>query len=93
MKIVKYFFEFIFIITFFFIFKLIGYKNASNFGEFIGKKIGPFFRSKSKIHENLKCSNIGNSEKEREKIIENMWGNYGRILSEYVFLKNLEKII
>ena len=46
MKIIKYFFEFIFIITFFFIFKIIGYKNASDFGEFIGKKIGPFFRPK-----------------------------------------------
>ncbi len=88
MKIVKYFFEFIFIITFFFIFKTIGYRNASNFGEFIGKKIGPFFRSKSKIRKNLEISNIGNSEEEKKVIIENMWGNYGRILSEYVFLKN-----
>tara|TARA_A100001015_G_scaffold299401_1_gene383418 strand:- start:6395 stop:7255 length:861 start_codon:yes stop_codon:yes gene_type:complete len=87
MKNIRYFFEFIFIIIFFFIFKIIGYRNASNFGEFIGKKIGPFFRSKSKIRKNLESSNIGNSEEERETIIENMWGNYGRILSEYVFLK------
>ncbi len=91
MKKIKYFFEFIFIITFFFIFKIIGYKNASNLGEFIGKKIGPFFRSKSKILENLESSNIGKSEKEREAIIENMWGNYGRILSEYVFLKKFRE--
>ena len=91
MKKIKYFFEFIFIITFFFIFKIIGYKNASNLGEIIGKKIGPFFRSKSKILENLESSNIGKSEKEREAIIENMWGNYGRILSEYVFLKKFRE--
>tara|TARA_B100000579_G_scaffold369076_1_gene330328 strand:- start:5671 stop:6531 length:861 start_codon:yes stop_codon:yes gene_type:complete len=87
MKIIKYFFEFIFIFTFFFIFKIIGYKNASNFGSFIGKKIGPLFRSKLKIQENLKNSNIGNSEKDRKIIIDDMWGNYGRILSEYIFLK------
>ena len=88
MKIIKYFFEFIFIISFFFIFKIIGYKNASNLGEIIGKKIGPLFRSKSKILNNLKSSDVGNSEKDREDIIKNMWGNYGRILSEYIFLKN-----
>ena len=91
MKIIKYFFEFLVIINFFFIFKIIGYKNASNFGEVIGKMIGPFFRSKSKIQNNLKISNIGNSEKEREIIIKNMWGNYGRILSEYVFLSKFRK--
>ena len=49
------------------------------------EKIGPLFRSKSKIQDNLKISNIGNSEDERNIIIKNMWGNYGRILSEYVF--------
>ena len=86
MKLIKYFFEFIFILTFFFIFKIIGYKNASNLGEIIGKKLGPLFRSKSKIQNNLKISQIGNSDNERENIIRNMWGNYGRILSEYIFL-------
>ena len=91
MKIIKYFFEFLFIISFFFIFKIIGYKNASNLGEILGKKIGPLFRSKSKILNNLKKSNIGSSEEDREIIVENMWGNYGRILSEYMFLKQFKK--
>ena len=53
MKIIKYFFEFIFIITFFSIFKIIGYKNASNLGELIGKALGPLFRSRNKIQKNL----------------------------------------
>jgi len=87
MKITKYFFEFIFIINIFLIFKIIGYKNASNLGEFIGKKIGPFFRSNTKIENNLENSNIGNSHEDRKSIINSMWGNYGRILSEYVYLK------
>ena len=87
MKIVKYFFEFIFIIIIFLIFKIIGYKNASNLGEIIGKKIGPFFRSNTKIQNNLKNSNIGNSQEDKKFIINSMWGNYGRILSEYVYLK------
>ena len=91
MKTIKYFFEFIFVITFFFIFRIVGYKNASNLGEFIGKKIGPIFRSKTRIQKNLENSNIGNSEKEREIIAKNMWGNYGRILSEYIFIKHFRK--
>ena len=87
MKIIKYFFEFIFIYTLLIIFKIIGYKNASNLGAIIGKKIGPLFRSNAKIQSNLENSNIGNSYKDRKLIINNMWGNYGRILAEYVYLK------
>ena len=71
MKIVKYFFEFIFIINFFLIFKIIGYKNASNLGSIIGKKIGPLFRSNKKIHNNLKSSDFGNSDEDRKIIINN----------------------
>ena len=87
MKIIKHFFEFIFIIIIFIIFKIIGYKNATNFGEIIIKKLGPFFRSNYKIQKNLENSEIGNSEKERKIIINNMWGNYGRIFAEYMYIK------
>ena len=91
MKIIKYFFEFIFIYILLIIFKIIGYKNASNLGAIIGKKIGPLFRSNTKIINNLENSNIGNSQEDRKSIINNMWGNYGRILSEYVYLKQFRK--
>jgi KDO2-lipid IV(A) lauroyltransferase len=87
MKIIKHFFEFSFIIIIFIIFKIIGYKNATNFGEIIIKKLGPFFRSNYKIQKNLENSEIGNSEKERKIIINNMWGNYGRIFAEYMYIK------
>jgi len=91
MKIIKYFFEFIFIYVLLIIFKIIGYKNASNLGSIIGKKIGPLFRSNTKIQSNLENSNIGSSQKDRNSIINNMWSNYGRILSEYVYLKQFRK--
>ena len=91
MKKIKYLVEFLFIKLFFFIFKIIGYKNASNFGEIIGKKIGPFFRSNKKIENNLENSNIGNSKEDRKLLINSMWGNYGRILSEYIYLKKFRK--
>ena len=91
MKIIKYFFEFIFIITFFSIFKIIGYKNASNLGELIGKALGPLFRSRNKIQKNLEYSKISETREDREIIINKMWGNYGRILSEYLFLKKFRQ--
>jgi len=90
MKIIKYFFEFIFIYTLLIIFKVIGYKNASSLGKKIGTLFGPLFRSKKKIEENLKNSNIGVDDLDRKKIIKNMWGNYGRILAEYSFLKKFK---
>ena len=90
MKIIKYFFEFLFIYTLLVIFKIIGYRAASNLGEKIGILIGPFFRSKKKIEDNLKNSNIGFDDLERKKIIKNMWGNYGRILAEYPYLKKFK---
>tara|TARA_B100001996_G_C18611391_1_gene573870 strand:- start:9 stop:869 length:861 start_codon:yes stop_codon:yes gene_type:complete len=90
MKLLKYFFEFIFIYILFLIFKIIGYKNSSNLGEKIGKFFGPFTRSKKKIINNLKDSNIGVNDLERETIIKKMWGNYGRILAEYPFLKKFK---
>lgn len=87
MKKIKYFIEFIFVICFFFIFRVIGSKNASNLGEIIGRKFGPLFRSNTAILKNLENSKIGVSEKGRKKIVNNMWGNYGRIFAEYIFIK------
>ena len=93
MKKIKYFIEFIFIITFFFIFKIIGSKNASNLGQIIGRLFGPLFRSNTAILKNLENSNIGFSKADRKNIIYNMWGNYGRILAEYIFIKKYREDI
>jgi len=88
MKLIKYFFEFIFIIIILIIFKILGLKLASNFGAAIGKIIGPFFRPKNKTITNIKKAFPNIDAKELELMIKNMWENYGRILSEYVFIKN-----
>ena len=90
MKIIKYFFEFIAVITLFFIFKIIGLKNASNLGGVIGKFFGPLFRSKSITKKNIKIG-LGEISKENEKeIINGMWSNIGRTFAEYVFLKDFK---
>jgi len=98
MKIIKYFVEFLFITILFVIFKFLGFKLASNLGSFIGGLLGPFFRSKKKIISNIKKALPEIGEKNIEIISKKMWKNYGRILSEYVFIKNFrnsknEKII
>ena len=54
MKIVKYFFEFISIISLFCIFKIIGLRNASNLGSILGTFIGPLFRSKHITKQNIR---------------------------------------
>ena len=54
MKYIKYFFEFLFSIFFFIVFKLIGPKLSSNISGKIFEIIGPFFRSKKIIYNNIK---------------------------------------
>ena len=88
MKIIKYFIEFTFIIFLFCIFKILGFKLASNLGEKIGEFFGPFFRSKKKLLSNIKKAFPNNNEQNLKLIIKSMWKNYGRILSEYIFIKN-----
>ena len=54
MKYIKYFFEFLFSIFFFIFFKIIGPKLSSNISGKIFEIIGPFFRSRKVIHNNIK---------------------------------------
>ena len=91
MKLFKYFFEFLFINIIFFIFNFLSYKTSSNLGEKIGKWFGPFFRNKNVILKNLKKADFNIESEETHKLISEMWGNYGRILSEYPFIKSFNK--
>ena len=90
MKIFKYFFEFMCIISLFCIFKIIGLKNASNLGSVLGMSVGPFFRSKNITKQNIKIG-LGEINKKKEsEIINEMWSNIGRTFAEYVFLKDFK---
>ena len=87
MKKLIYFIEFIFIYIFFILFKILGYRISSNLGFSIGKLFGPIFRSKNSIIENLKKSNISLKQNYKQ-VASNVLGNYGRVFSEYPFLKS-----
>ena len=79
--------QYVIIIFLFILFRIIGFKASSNFGFFIGKYLGPLFRSKLSIINNLKKAQINGNYKQ---IATNVLGNYGRIFAEYVHLKNFK---
>jgi KDO2-lipid IV(A) lauroyltransferase len=88
MKKIRYFVEFLIIIFLLVIFKILGFKLASSLGGLIGRSVGPLFRSKKKILSNISKALPKIGEKNTELIVKKMWENYGRILSEYMFIKN-----
>ena len=88
MKKIRYFVEFLIIIFLLVIFKILGFKLASSLGGLIGRLFGPLFRSKKKILSNISKALPEIEEKNTELIVKKMWENYGRILSEYMFIKN-----
>ena len=90
MKKIIYFIEFLLVEFLFIICKAIGYKSASNLGFFIGKNFGNFFRKKKSIIENLHKSKIVINISDNQ-FVDNILGNYGRILAEYPFLKDFRR--
>ena len=90
MKYIKYFFQFLVILILFAIFKIIGYERSSNLGSKIGKKFGKFIRSDKIIFKNISLINECSQKKiiDSDDIVSKVFANYGRILSDYVFLKN-----
>ena len=91
MKIFIYLIQFLIISLLLVLFKILGYRMASNFGGLIGTFFGQMFRSKKLIENNIKKSLTKINENETAEIIRAMWSNYGRILSDYVFIKNFRQ--
>jgi Kdo2-lipid IVA lauroyltransferase/acyltransferase len=91
MKIFKYFFQFVFIIILFSLFKILGLKISSALGGKLFEKIGPLFRSKKLIHSNLKKAFPNINLEDLNKITTLMWNNYGRVFAEYMFIKDFRE--
>ena len=88
MKLVKYFIQFLIISILFIIFKILGLSFASYLSSKIVSFIGPFFRSKDLIKSNILKALPNLKLSEIQNISKKMWSNYGRILAEYVFIKD-----
>ena len=89
-KIIKYFFQAIIIYLFLIFAKLIGLKLSRNFFSYLFNKIGPFVKSNEIIAKNLNIFIGTYNENKKEKIIKDMWSNYGKTFIEYIFLKNFK---
>ena len=88
MKYIKYFLQFLLTIFSFFIFKILGPNLSSHISGKIFQLIGPFFRSKQIIHENIKRAIPHIDSKNLENITRMMWNSYGRLFAEYMFIKD-----
>ena len=88
MKYFNYFFQFIFVILFFCLFKILGLNFSSKIGGKLFEKIGPLFRSKKLIHANIKRALPHISQENLNEIVKLMWNNYGRVFAEYIFIKD-----
>ena len=91
MKSIRYILEYILIVILFSLFKLLGYRIASGLGYLIGKTFGPFFRSKKIIIDILSKFDKSLTPEKIKNISQEMWGNYGRILSEYPFISKFRR--
>jgi len=92
MKNIKYFTQYILIILLLLFFKIIGHKFALIISSKLFSFFGPLFRSKKIIYSNLTNAFPNLNEFEKSKITKMMWCNYGKILAEYVFIKNFREI-
>ena len=88
MKIIKYLIQFIIICVFYVIFKIIGVKLSSFLSGKLFEIIGPIFRSKKIVNNNIKKAFPDYNSKELNKIKSSMWNNYGRVFAEYLYMKN-----
>ena len=92
MKIIRYFLEFILVIFFFLVFKIIGLKLSSDLGEIIGKYFGPLFRKKTIAKKNILIAFPDLNEKSINEMIDRMWKNIGRIFGEYIHINKFSII-
>ena len=88
MKSIKYFIQFLIISSLFLLFKVIGLSFASYLSGKIISFFGPFFRSKNLIKSNIMKALPDLKSNKIENISKKMWDNYGRILAEYIFIKD-----
>ena len=86
MRIIRYFLEFVLVIFFFLIFKIIGLKLSSKLGEIIGRYFGPLFRKKAIAKKNILIAFPNINETSIDQIIDDMWRNIGSIFGEYIHI-------
>ena len=90
-KTINYFFQSIFIYLFLLIARILGLNLSRKLFSNLFFIVGPFFKSKKITEKNLDIFINKNSSIDKNKIIKNMWINYGKTFIEYIFLDYFRK--
>ena len=90
-KKINYLIQAFFVYLFFFIGRNFGIKISRKIFASLFFLIGPFFKSKKTMDNNLNIFKKNITVEEKNKIIHNMWKNYGMTFIEYIFLNHLRK--
>ena len=90
-KIINYFFQSILIYLFFLVAIILGLKISRRIFGTLFSFLGPFFKSKKILSNNLKIYSQNISEDKIKVISNNMWKNYGMTFIEYMFLNYFKK--
>ena len=91
LKSINYFFQFLLIIFFFLIGRIIGIKLSSKIFSNLFLYLGPLFKSKSLFKKNIQFFSKNLSDEEIKKIYSSMWKNYGMTFIEYIYLDYFKK--
>ena len=90
-KKINYFLQAFFVYLFFFIARILGIKISRLIFSFLFSLVGPLFKSKKIIKNNLKTFSPNITNLEESKISSDMWKNYGMTFIEYIFLDYFKK--
>ncbi len=92
MRIISYFLQFIFIGFLLILFKFLGLRISRLISSKIFLTFGPLFRSKNIIKKNISFAFPKSDNNFKKNIIDQMWKSYGKILAEYIFIKNFREV-
>ena len=87
----NYLIQAILISIFFILARLIGLRLSRKLFSAIFINVAPIFKSKKIINKNLEILSKKNPVLDKERIISNMWSNYGMTFVEYIFLNQFRK--
>ena len=90
-KIFNYFWQAIFIYFFFILGRILGIRLSRKLFAYLFLYLAQIFKSKKTIEKNLRIFLKNNSQFDEEKIISEMWKNYGKTFIEYIYLNQLRK--
>jgi len=90
-KYVNYFIQSLAIYTIFLVSRILGLKVSRKIFAIFFYLLGPLFKSKKIINKNLNIVSEAYPSLDKQKIIINMWKNYGMTFVEYIFLNHFRK--